>query len=97
DHLQPLSRGRRRDKWTYPLLRQLNADVVALDVVSDEVGFAVMVHLNDFDACLAPCERETRPRAHLLGHPLGRKSTSKKASVLNFSLNQVDHCCRELV
>jgi hypothetical protein len=44
----------------YPLLRQQNADVVAFDVVGDEVGFAVVVHVNNFDAPAASADAEGR-------------------------------------
>jgi hypothetical protein len=44
------------------LLREQNADIVAFDVVGDEVGFAVVVHVNDLDAPGASPGPERRSR-----------------------------------
>src|SRR5215813_11686002 len=44
-----------------PLLCQQNANVVALDVVGDEVGFAVVVHVKDFDTPGASPRAKGRP------------------------------------
>src|SRR5262245_30173333 len=40
----------RLSRPTSSLLRQQNADVVAFNVVGDEIGLAVMIHVDDFDA-----------------------------------------------
>jgi len=53
--------GDLKGERTYPLLRQQNADVVAFDVVGDEVGFAVVVHVNDFDTPGASPGAKGRP------------------------------------